>query len=173
MLSNSVRAATCKPLCLAWPPGTSVIPGHFPIFLPGACNLCLASGSLSWLLSRHLSYQPQSLAWGPKGLAFFFFFSPSRLTAQALSYISIQGLFLQQHPPLPPPTDLALSLRLERLGRGPREVSYPSTAGLWSKPVQGPCWYCSDLRIHWGSPDCDFQSCGSGPLTVNPIPGWC
>lgn len=110
---------------------------------------------------------------GTQGPCFFFFFSPSRLTAQALSYISIQGLFLQQHPPLPPPTDLALSLRLERLGRGPREVSYPSTAGLWSKPVQGPCWYCSDLRIHWGSPDCDFQSCGSGPLTVNPIPGWC
>lgn len=106
-----------------------------------------------------------------------FFFSFSLKTDSSGPVLCIHTGSLPATASLPPaapnPTDLALSLRLERLGRGPGEVSHPSTAGLWSKPAQGPCWSCSGLRIHWGNPDCDFQSCSSGPLTVIPIPGWC
>lgn len=75
VLSNSVRAATCKPLCLAWPPGTSVIPGHFPIFLPGALQP-LPGIWLSELAAVQASLLPATesglVTQGP--CCFFFFF---------------------------------------------------------------------------------------------------
>lgn len=138
VLSNSVRAVTCvntsmpclasRNFCHSW---------SLPIFLPGACNLCLASGSLSWLLSRQLSYQRES------GL----------VTLGPCCFVAVEtdrsGLVLCIGKGLLPETGpsvdvLVLSLRLERPGRGPREGSHlgfgpnPSTVGLCPKPTQGP-----------------------------------